>query len=317
MKRKIILLVTLLLMLLVVGCNKDEAGDNVIAKVNGEAVTQEEFDERFALVKLNYETQSNTTLDEEKDQEIVQNIKDVAYDNLVVQKLLQQDAEKRGIEIDQAEVDGNLDYIKEMKNKESEDGFEQFLKELNFSEETLRKELEMVQLTNNLGEEVGTDIEVGDEEAMNFYEENKAQFEQPGGVQIFHILVEEKETADEVFAKVKDGGDFAALAKEYSLDGSKDSGGYIGLANEASPWVTEFKEATLSLEPDQLYQEPVQSKFGYHIIKAGVQQEAVTQAFEDVQDQIKQYLLQEQKNTAFNQYLEDLKSVAEIEDLRK
>lgn len=76
-----------------------------------------------------------------------------------------------------------------------------------------------------------------------------------------------KEQAEQVLQRIKNGEDFAALAKEFSEDpGSKEKGGLYEGITEGS-FVPEFEQAVFSLQPGDVAPEPVKSKFGYHIIK--------------------------------------------------
>ena len=78
---------------------------------------------------------------------------------------------------------------------------------------------------------------------------------------------EKKAKAEEILAKVKNGGDFAALAKEFSDDpGSKDKGGLYENVAEGS-FVPEFEKAAFSMKPGEIFPEIVPTNFGYHIIK--------------------------------------------------
>lgn len=76
-----------------------------------------------------------------------------------------------------------------------------------------------------------------------------------------------KKKAEDLIARIKKGEDFAALAKEFSEDpGSKDKGGqYAG--EQVANFVPEFQESVAKLKPGQLDETPVQTSFGYHIIK--------------------------------------------------
>ena len=104
-----------------------------------------------------------------------------------------------------------------------------------------------------------------------------------GDIEASHILItadysdgatdEEKQaaedkalqTAKEVIKKLDEGGDFAALAKEYSKDGSAEDGGALGRFGHGD-MVSEFEEAEYKLEVGKYTTEPVKTKFGYHII---------------------------------------------------
>jgi peptidyl-prolyl cis-trans isomerase C/foldase protein PrsA len=142
-------------------------------------------------------------------------------------------------------------------------------------------------------------------------------FVNPGGIQIYHILVDNEQKAAEVINKVKQGGDFAALAKEYSIDtGSKDSGGDVGLVNEDTNFVPEFKQAALALKPGQISPQPIKTEYGYHIIKAGAKKSNTQMSFQEVKDQLKRQLENDQKDKIFNTYLENLRNNADVKDLR-
>ena len=81
-----------------------------------------------------------------------------------------------------------------------------------------------------------------------------------------HILVKDKKTAEEVKAKLDKGGDFAALAKEYSTDtGTAANGGDLGWFSTGE-MVPEFETAAAKLKKDEI-SKPVKSEFGYHIIQ--------------------------------------------------
>ncbi|MEW9698897.1 peptidylprolyl isomerase [Paenibacillus sp. SI8] len=92
-----------------------------------------------------------------------------------------------------------------------------------------------------------------------------------------------------VLDKLKNGGDFTALAKEYSEDpGSKDNGGLYENA-AVSDWVPAFKKAALELSLDTI-SDPVETEYGYHIMK--VESRSV-KSFDSVKDQLKSQLVQE------------------------
>lgn len=78
---------------------------------------------------------------------------------------------------------------------------------------------------------------------------------------------EKRAKAEEILARAQKGEDFAALAKEFSEDpGSKADGG-LYKDRKKGEFVPEFEAAALALEPGQIAPQPVESKFGYHIIK--------------------------------------------------
>jgi len=317
MKKRNILILMCILILFIAGCSQKKS-DAVIVEVNGEKVKQSEFDQRFAMIKANYEDQQGAALDEEKDKETIDKIKNSAYDDLIMQKLIHQEAKKQDIKVSSEEIDSVFNNFKQSLNSSGADGYQKFLEKTKITEKELRVEIETSQLYQKLQDKVTASIKVNDADAQTYYNENKETFKDPGGMQIYHILVDSEQKATEVINKIKQGGDFAALAKEYSIDtGSKDQGGDVGLVNESTNFVTEFKQAALALKPGQLSPQPVKSEFGYHIIKAGDKEPAKQLSFDEVKAQLIQQLETDQKDKAFNNYLENLKNKADIKDLRK
>lgn len=90
-------------------------------------------------------------------------------------------------------------------------------------------------------------ITVTDEDISAYFDENKASFNQEEEVQASHILVATKEEADAIVKQLKDGADFATLAKEKSSDtGSKENGGDLGFFKKAT-WLLNFPTLPLPL----------------------------------------------------------------------
>lgn len=110
-----------------------------------------------------------------------------------------------------------------------------------------------------------------------------------------HILVEKEDEAKDIIKQLQDGADFAELAKEHSLDGTKDNGGDLGTF-EVGRMVPEFEEAVLTGENDTLIDHPVKTQFGYHVIY--VVNNGGRTPFKDIN-------IQEFKSTLKQQYAQD------------
>jgi peptidyl-prolyl cis-trans isomerase C len=81
-----------------------------------------------------------------------------------------------------------------------------------------------------------------------------------------HILIKKYQKSQEILQEVKNGAKFQDLAKSFSECPSKKKGGDLGYFTK-NQMVPEFEKAVLSLKVGELFQEPVKTKFGYHIIK--------------------------------------------------
>lgn len=87
-----------------------------------------------------------------------------------------------------------------------------------------------------------------------------------GKVRVSHILVEKHSQALSLITRIKEGEDFAKIAKDYSTCPSKKRGGDLGFFSKGQ-MVPEFEKAAFSLSIGAMTNDPVKTKFGYHIIK--------------------------------------------------
>jgi peptidyl-prolyl cis-trans isomerase C len=151
---------------------------------------------------------------------------------------------------------------------------------------------------------------VKDSEAKAFYDDQVKNLKPQDEVSARHILVEKKELADELAAKLKAGGDFAALAKEHSKDpGSKDSGGSLGFFGKGQ-MVPVFEETAFKLEKGAV-SAPVQSQFGWHIIKLDDKRTQAAPPFDAVKERIVQSLIGQKAQAVAT----DLRAKAKVEIL--
>jgi peptidyl-prolyl cis-trans isomerase C len=107
------------------------------------------------------------------------------------------------------------------------------------------------------------------------------------------------------------GGDFAELAKKYSEDpGSKERGGDLGYFSRGD-MVDPFEKAAFSLNVGQV-SDIVTTDFGYHIIRLEERKAATKFTFDDVKDDLKEYLFQQRAARKFEGYVKDLRGKADI-----
>lgn len=111
-----------------------------------------------------------------------------------------------------------------------------------------------------MNEAIAKSIDIADEEVQAAYDE----YQPP--IEASHILVETEEEAQTIIDELNNGGDFAELAKEHSLDATAENGGALGEVSRGQ-MVKEFEDAAFALGEGEVSKEPVQSEFGYHIIK--------------------------------------------------
>lgn len=128
-----------------------------------------------------------------------------------------------------------------------------------------------------------------------------------------HILVDKEDDAKAIIEQLNKGGDFAAIAKEKSKDtGSKENGGDLDWG-PAARFVGPFADALKTLPKGQVTQKPVQTNFGYHVIKMDDVRDLKAPAFDEVKDNFKNRVQQQQ----VQKMLADLKGKAKIVESSK
>ena len=133
---------------------------------------------------------------------------------------------------------------------------------------------------------------VTDETVRALYDKQIAEITPQEEVRARHILVKTEEEATAIIAELDAGGDFEALANEKSIDGGGTNGGDLGYFS-AGRMVPEFETAAFALETGTYTKEPVQSQFGFHVIKVEDKRPQQPPAFEQVLPQLRSVLLRE------------------------
>ena len=110
-----------------------------------------------------------------------------------------------------------------------------------------------------------------------------------------HILVETKEAAEKIIAELKGGAAFEELAKQ-SKDPSGQNGGDLGFFGPGQ-MVPPFEAAAFALEPGKMTETPVESQFGWHVIKVEEKRMSEPPKFEEVEAQLRNFLMRQKFET--------------------
>lgn len=288
---------------------------DVLARVNGEAVTRTDFDR---LVK-NMELGSGPIPAERRD-EVLRGV----LDQLVTYTLMTQEAKARNISVTDAEVDGQLKQMQSQFPSEAE--FKKALESRNMSLEQLRADARMdMMIGKMMDSEVASAPAATDAEARAFYDKNPDKFTQGETARASHILIrvdpkgddaakkQAREKIDGILKRVRAGEDFALLAREHSQDGSAQQGGDLGTFQRGQ-MVPAFDQAVFALEPGKV-SDVVTTQFGHHIIKLAEKHGATTVPYEKVSPRIVEFLSGQKKQERADSFVEERKKKAKIEVL--
>jgi peptidyl-prolyl cis-trans isomerase C len=159
-------------------------------------------------------------------------------------------------------------------------------------------------------DDLGRTLKPSEADLRKEYDRVKAQTGGDAGKQYKarHILVKDEAEAKQVIADLAKGGDFAKLAQEKTQDpGSRDTGGELDWS-EAEVYVEPFANALKALKKGETTPEPVQTKYGYHVIRLDDVRAKAFPEFDAVKDQIAQGL----GTKVRDDYIADLRAKAKI-----
>ena len=292
--------------------------EGAVAMVNGEILTQEEFDSELSMMQKQFASMGQSENDEQ-----LAKIKSNILENLIARKVLSQESKKKGVEADEAAIEERLAGIKQ-RFAQQEGSFEKMLEEMHLTEAGLKDQLRSGMVIQELiNQEVVNHIEVSDQESRAYSDENPQLFKQPEKVQASHILIKVEPEGDEakkaealekikkVQNELKKGGDFAELAKQHSQCPSSAKGGDLGFFARGQ-MVKPFENAAFSLKKGER-SDIVETRFGYHLIRSGDRTPETTNAYADVKDRLAEYLKRMKADTEAQKYVEGLKEAATIE----
>ncbi|EDQ06291.1 putative parvulin-type peptidyl-prolyl cis-trans isomerase [Sulfitobacter indolifex] len=147
--------------------------------------------------------------------------------------------------------------------------------------------------------------DVSDEELQAAYDAQYKDAEPEQEFNASHILVETKEEADAIKAELEGGADFAEVAKEKSTGPSGPGGGSLGWFGPGM-MVPEFEEAVAGMEAGGV-SEPVETQFGWHVIKLNETRTGEAPALEDVREELETQVRQTKVQTAIESLTEAAK----------
>ena len=243
-------------------------------------------------------------------------------DQLISGELLYQAALKEGFEADKEKVDESFNELAGQFATSEE--FDEEMANRNFTEETLRANMrKQLTIQTYLDKAIVSSIEIDEARTRKYYEENPDSFKEDEQVKASHILINAAESAtdDEKqkaldrakevarLARAKDA-DFEALAKEYSEGPSGPNGGDLGYFGRGK-MVKPFEEAAFAMKVGEV-SDPVQTRFGYHVIKVTDLKAGGKIPYEDVKEQLAASLKSQEVNDAIGARIRELTEKAEI-----
>jgi peptidyl-prolyl cis-trans isomerase C len=298
--------------------------DPIVATGKGFEIKRSQVDDAFINYNASIVATGRTIPEQER-----ATVRSKLLDHLIVNKILIQKATEQDKALARKQVD---DYLAQARtNAPTPEAFEQEIKATGMTLAQVRDRMEEDRMCQSiLVHEATNGIVITDVEVKKFYQENPDKFQIPERAHVAHILVstqdavtrqplppekkkEKLKLANELKARAEKGEDFAALAKQFSDDpGSKNKGGEYTFPR--GQMVPEFEAAAFSMKTNQI-SEPVETQFGYHVIKLLEKLPASTEDFAKAEPAIRDYLTERQAEKVLPAYLDKLKAAADVKIL--
>ncbi|KPK77464.1 MAG: hypothetical protein AMJ89_02370 [candidate division Zixibacteria bacterium SM23_73] len=169
-----------------------------------------------------------------------------------------------------------------------------------------QKQQDQILLRELYNKEILAKSEVSESELKEHYEKLKEE------IHAWHILVETKAQADSIYQQLKEGADFGELAKERSIDPSApNNAGDLGFFGWGR-MVPEFQEEAFKLKDGEISR-PVETNYGWHIIKLVERREVDQPPYEEAKEMIRSNLRRDKTQRRVREYFEELKKKVNFE----
>ena len=178
-------------------------------------------------------------------------------------------------------------------------------------QEVIRAAQKKIIIAKLIDKEVDKQLTIKPEDVSQYYEFHKDEFMTPLLMRASHILVKTESEAASIKASLDQGGDFAELARQKSIDASAVRGGDLGIFQKGQ-FVPEFEQQVLQMKKGEI-RGPVKTQFGYHIIRLDERMEGRLREFQSVKTLAQERLINDRRTKAFKAYVVKLKGNVKIE----
>ena len=245
--------------------------------------------------------------------------------NLVDAQLQLARARHLNLRVTEDDVKQQIDTLKKQ-NQVADEQFLQLLKTRGLTLETYKQQVQEGLLVSKVvNAEVRSHLTVLDSELQEAYKAKNDQYKVAGGQTVSHILfllppypTEHDEQrlrakAESVLQQLRQGGNFATLARQYSDGPSAEAGGLLGTFRPGE-LLPGFEEAVAQLRPGEI-SDVVRTRVGFHIIRLEARQAGTMRPFEEVQEELKLEILRDKTERKYQEWLESLRQQAYIKIL--
>lgn len=290
--------------------------DRIVAVVNRDVITMSELQESVAQ----YVRETKDELRPGEDHALREKL----LRALVEHRLKVQEAEREKVVVDDGEVKELLDEVMKRLQANTQEELDAMVKAQGVTLETIKKRFrEQLMVQKVIRRKVAVRVSVTEQEIERYLSENRDKLETGLSFRASHILFAPnpkgsdagwqaaRGKAEEAWAKLQAGEDFAELARKYSQDASASDGGDLGVLKQGE-LAPEIEGPILQLNPGDA-SGPIKTTLGYHIFKLEWKESLSGDALNQAKQQIREILFRQKYQTRLDAWLEELKQRAIIE----
>lgn len=295
--------------------------ERVVAVVNSEIILLSEVRDRAA--QMGQPTDESGPPEQRR---AVQKLLRQVLDKMVDDALVIQQASELKLTVEDAEIDRAVDEVKKANNLDSA-AFAQALSEQGFTVGSFRRDMrKQILRLKTINTAVRSRLSLTEEDLKAFYEQTVRQMGGHREAHVRHILVAvpagadaktveaKKRIAVKLLEDARGGADFAALAKQGSDDANtRDDGGDMGWLKEDSGLQESLAEVIFSMDKKGEVRGPIKTDRGFEVLQLVEKREGDMKPFEEVREQIRMRLSQQQIEKQTQTWVQELRKKAHIE----
>jgi peptidyl-prolyl cis-trans isomerase SurA len=296
--------------------NAGKTIEEIIARVNNEIITLTEYEKARASAAEEARQECQGRCTPEQLQTNIEDRQKNTLRDLIDESLLVQRGKDMGISV-KADVIKELDQIRTQNKLDSIDALEKAVTGEGTNWEDFQNKIENQLLTRRvISSEVGSHINISDDEVTKYYEAHKTEFVRPEQVALREIevstqgkkpeeLPDLKKKAETALKRVQDGEDFGEIAKRYSDGSTKDQGGFLGVYKRGE-LSKELEDKVFSMKRNQLT-DVMETKQGYLVLQVLEHYDEGQQSLDKVRNEITEKLYNARMEPAMRDYLKTLR----------
>ena len=304
-----------------------DSGANIAVTINGVDIPESEI-EKLVNQQLAMIAKQSAQMPPTFAEQYAKQIREQVLEQTIRRHLLDEKVKEANIIIMDEEVTSTIEKIAAAQREPlSLEEFKKKLAEYGQSFDNVKEDIRKGLARNRFMEaQWAGKINVTEEDARKYYQENPKQYETPEQVRASHILIKPvftdpnadpneakvvaKAKAEDLLKQIKGGADFAELAKANSNCPSAPNGGDLGFFPRGETTL-EFEKTAFEMEIGQI-SDVVETEYGYHIIKVTDHKDAGTTSFEQAKEDIIKQLTQTKQSEIAEEYIKSLKTGAKI-----